>query len=290
VRRLKALVPDRMRGWLRELYYPCFRAALFVRYRYADAFADAFKVHAAGAADGMPMPPALLRYRVSEDVDPDRFRAVGKRTSESIQAALLRVGRRIGDFHAILDFGCGCGRTLTWLTRQFPDVKFHGTDVDTEAIAWCRAHLPLVDWQVNAALPPLERGQGAFDLVYAISVFTHLDADHQDQWLHEFARVLRPGGILLLTVHGEGARRDWDTDRRARLEQEGFVFETSTKLRGIVPEWYHTAHHTREYAVSRVGAYFRVLAYIEGGMGDQDAIVARRDAVVGQADRSSGCV
>ena len=112
------------------MYYPCFRAVLFVRCWYADTF----NVRSAHAPDRMPIPPALLRHRVGEDLDPDRFLAVGERASQNIQSALTQIDRRFGDFHSILDFGRGCGRTLSWLAPQFPEAKFHGTDVDTEAI------------------------------------------------------------------------------------------------------------------------------------------------------------
>ena len=42
----------------------------------------------------------------------------------------------------------------------------------------------------------------SFDLVYAFSVFTHLDIKAQKAWRDELRRILRPRGILLLTVHG----------------------------------------------------------------------------------------
>ena len=147
----QAAVRGRIRGWQREVYYVCFRAVLRVRCRYADAV-DA---RSAGAPDQMPLPPALLRYRVSEDLDPDLFIAVGERTSQNIQAALMQTNRPPGDFRSILDFGCGCGRTLT-----FPDA---------------------------ARLPRLAYRQEAFDLVYATSVFTHSDRDRQEQWPAVFA-------------------------------------------------------------------------------------------------------
>ena len=272
VRRLKALLPGALSQTLRAAYYPCFRTMLAIRCWYADVR------HPPSVAPpaGMPIPPALLRYRVSESTDPGLFLAVGEQTSQNIQAALLRADRRIADCQSILDFGCGCGRTLLWLTQQFPDARFCGADVDAEAIAWCRAHLPVADWRVNAALPPLAFPDNEFDLIYGISVFTHLPADWQQRWLPELARILRPGGILLLTVHGERAWRQLDPAAQQRLRREGFLFETSTKLRGILPEWYHTAYHTHEYAVSQVGAHLRVLAYVAGGMGDQDVIIAQR--------------
>jgi SAM-dependent methyltransferase len=265
VRRLKTLLPGAISQTLRAAYYPCFRALLSVRCWYADV-----------RHPHLPIPPALLRYRVSESTDAGLFLSVGEQTSQNIQAALLGVDRRVADFHSILDFGCGCGRTLLWLMRQFPGARFCGADVDAEAIAWCRAHLPDADWRVNEALPPLDFPDQEFDLIYTVSVFTHLPTDLQQRWLPELARILRPGGILLLTVHGERAWSQLDSAAAQRLRREGFLFQTSAKLRGILPDWYHTAFHTQEYAVAQVGAHLSVLAYVAGGMGDQDVIIARR--------------
>lgn len=50
---------------------------------------------------------------------------------------------------------------------------------------------------------PLPRSDGFFDLVYGVSVFTHLDAFNWAGWLLELHRVLRPGGLLLLSYLGE---------------------------------------------------------------------------------------
>ena len=110
---------------------------------------------------------------------------------------------------------------------------------------------------MNAALPPLAFRDNEFDPIYGVSVFTHLPADCQKRWLPQFARILRPGGILLLTVHGERAWRQLDDATHQRLRREGFLFQTSTKLRGILPEWYHTAF-------PRKNMRFRRWAHISG--------------------------
>ena len=49
-----------------------------------------------------------------------------------------------------------------------------------------------------------------FDVVYSISVFTHLDEHMQDQWLSELRRVLKMDGVLLFTVHGSLAAQELD--------------------------------------------------------------------------------
>jgi SAM-dependent methyltransferase len=65
--------------------------------------------------------------------------------------------------------------------------------------------------------PPLPRPDRFFDLVYALSVFTHV-SDHWAEWLLELHRVLAPGGLLLATFlhepHWEAYHQGpWDEER-----------------------------------------------------------------------------
>ncbi len=53
----------------------------------------------------------------------------------------------------VLEFGCGCGRTIIWLMRDYPDVDFNGTDVDSEAIEWYRTHFPGKRFQSRYQVP-----------------------------------------------------------------------------------------------------------------------------------------
>ena len=60
----------------------------------------------------------------------------------------------------------------------------------------------------------------ALDLVYAVSVFPHLKF-HWDAWLMEWRRVLRPGGLLVLTVQCEAAWRYYRARRDEPWVAEG---------------------------------------------------------------------
>ncbi len=226
--------------------------------------------------DFLNQPPPMLRFRVGGTASLDEFLAVGRSTADRISAALESIGRSLGSFQSILDFGCGCGRTLVPLMNDYPTVAAFGTDVDRAAIEWCRVHLVTGSFSVNSELPPCPYPDGSFDLIYCISVFTHLSAERQLRWLSELHRVIRPNGIVIVSIHGE---KTWDLlppDDVVHLREEGFLFNKSSKLHGIMPDWYHTAFHSREYVERVFSSVFEVRSYIEAGLGYQDLVVLRR--------------
>lgn len=103
----------------------------------------------------------------------------------------------------ILEWGCGAARVLRHLPSFFPpEVEFSGTDYNPKSIAWCRTAVPHIRFADNGLAPPLPFAARQFDVVYAVSVLTHLSTAQQVAWLRELRRVLAPKGILVLTLHG----------------------------------------------------------------------------------------
>lgn len=217
----------------------------------------------------------MLRFRVSESLSIPLFEAVGRACADHIATCVRLAGREFATLERALDFGCGCGRVLRWLSERFQTVTFHGVDIDDEAIRWCSKNIRRIAVQTNAPLPPLRYPDDHFDLVYSVSVFTHLSEAMQDQWLEELSRVLKPGGLLIFTVHGDNAAKVLDDDSRRTLDQAGFVHRVTRKLSGIVPDWYNTSWHSATYIRHRLAASFEDVQYLRVPEGIQDFVVAR---------------
>ena len=140
----------------------------------------------------MPDPGDALIERVTGTTSREFFYWSGRQSVQELKRTLAVADRPLESFESILDFGCGCGRVELWLTELGKTLALHGTDIDAEAIAWARANIPDAHFTVNSPDPPLPFDDGAFDLVFNHSVFTHIDAERQDQWLSELHRIIRP--------------------------------------------------------------------------------------------------
>lgn len=102
-------------------------------------------------------------------------------------------------------------------TEEAKSCQLWGCDIDEASIAWLEEHLcPPLHVFRNSTEPVLPHPDGTFDLIWAVSVFTHL-TDTWSSWLLELRRVLADDGLLYVTFMGSGACQDiageaWDDD------------------------------------------------------------------------------
>jgi SAM-dependent methyltransferase len=118
----------------------------------------------------------------------------------------------------ILDFGCGAGRTLRHFAGETAESEVWGCDIDESSIRWLGEHLcPPFHVFLNRQEPPIDQASASFDLIWGISVFTHL-TDSWGRWLAELHRILSTNGLLYLTFMGRGMSQiitgePWDEDK-----------------------------------------------------------------------------
>jgi SAM-dependent methyltransferase len=171
------------------------------------------------AADGLPVPPPYLRVLTTGRADAEAFLGLGRAAAGEFLSLAQAQGVSPSGEDAVLEFGCGCGRVARHIATSTP-ARVHGCDVEPRLLAWCRENLP-GDYRLNSREPPLPYEDGAFALVYALSVFTHMHEPQARVWLQELARVTRPRGLAILTFmdeHTRGAHR-----LRSELSRHGFA-------------------------------------------------------------------
>ena len=172
--------------------------------------------------DMPPVPPPDIIYLVVGNFDQQSFHESGLSLNGYIRSILQENGQDPAALGSILDFGCGCGRVV----RHWADLEntsIHGSDYNPVLIDWCRNNLHFARFSINGLAPPLEYDDDSFDFIYAISVFTHLPQDLQDAWIEEMKRVLAPGGLLLVTTHGDSFLHVLSRDERTRYENAELV-------------------------------------------------------------------
>jgi SAM-dependent methyltransferase len=279
---------DRLRTYVPAWLRPALRALLGILDPIVVA-AWRFRSH-----DDRPVPPRHLRASVGSGNGVESYFLDGAKNKAGLSAALDTIDRRFETFENVLDFGCGCGRTLQALPSLTAGI--HGCDVNEPAVRWASEHLAPARFKVTAFEPPLPYEADSFDLIFAISVFTHLDEEGQDSWLSELRRITKPGGIALLTVFGElGRAWDWtgmgqgaEYGRRLNLAAKAtdpFAFvdlADPAHAPGMADEEqarYGMAFHSERYIRERWSRYFEVLGITPGAVGGhQDVVVLQAPA------------
>lgn len=163
----------------------------------------------------------------------------------------------------VLDIGCGTGLVGIAAQHLVADGgKYVGLEIQKQNIDFCRAHYAgwpnyqFVQFDVhnpayrsadgNKAPWPLD--DGAFDLVTALSVWTHLRQEDATFYMKEVSRVLAPGGKAIITFfvldeqyNSSVAGRDDKPGRFHRTAKSMWVFDTPAygSKDWLSPRWAH---------------------------------------------------
>jgi SAM-dependent methyltransferase len=177
---------------------------------YKETFPPDFEPAVVVDWEELPLPPP--KERMGYSADDAEYLTWGKYDADLV---LFQIEKHLGlqDGLSILDFGCSSGRVLRhfWDQRKNRQWKLSGVDIQARPIEWMRQHFPL-DFcvYVGNTLPHLPFADNSFDVIYGFSVFTHIKFQW-DAWILELRRVLKPGGLLIQTIHTEHA---WDFYRQ----------------------------------------------------------------------------
>ncbi len=152
----------------------------------------------------------------------------------------------------ILDLGCGDGRFIGWISGEGIGTRWYGCDVDPQAIEDAKQAYPHVHFNVVVPSQGLPYEDACFDVVVMLGVLEYVPDELET--IREIARVLKPGGTLILSVAHKGAMSWIPGNLRQRISwrygnrREGEVRITEAhrqKLQDIANRHPSTRHFQR---------------------------------------------
>jgi SAM-dependent methyltransferase len=225
----------------------------------APAIAPAIPAPSAASPDAVPHIFEREYYQRLHDIEEQHGWAQGLRAA--MDALLRRPVQGMGPLR-VLDIGCGTGYLLNYLERYSLAGEPVGIDVSSYALEFCRERGATALAEASALTVPF--AAGSFDLIICIDTIQHLTPAGADrQALTEFARLLRPGGLLYLRTNSAKGHVpltgvDPDQYRRYRLEvveemlrSTGFAVERGTYVNAVPGGWAALREHWRAWRAAQ---------------------------------------
>ena len=184
---------------------------------------------------------------------------------EAVDQPLLKTG-------SVLEFAAGFGRFTRHLAAVLPG-RVTCTDVMPGSIEFLREQFGVKAFASShdpekVALP------STYDLVFVLSMFTHLPIRMWAPWLRALKQTVKPGGLLVFSVHNETFARE----AGVIFDADGTHFISSSESPSIDAETYGTTFTTKKFVEDTVNAvfgaaphYYQPQAFWHG----QDGVVVR---------------
>lgn len=139
-------------------------------------------------------------------------------------------------FKSVVDIGCGDGRLISELAKPFPDAAATGLDYSKRAISLAKAMNPAGDYRVIDIQRQEVRER--YDLALLIEVFEHISPSDSEAFLAAVARLLRPQGVLYITVPHTNKPVEYKHYRHFSVAQLKNCLEPHFRVEEVVPfEW-----------------------------------------------------
>ena len=163
---------------------------------------------------------------------PSKYRMGGKhfKNDKAFVKTAVHDVRRLVDYcnlsedSILLDWGCGAGRLAVGVREDFGQIRqYHGVDIQAELIDWANANLAGDGFRFTCVDVSNERYNpdgspertlaavpDSVDVLYAYSVFSHMNDEDTPAYLQLIAQALSKGGKALVTCFVEEDVPGWE--------------------------------------------------------------------------------
>lgn len=130
----------------------------------------------------------------------------------------------------ILEFACGYGCVTRHMGSVFKGSEITCSDIHPQAMEFITKNLGMQNCQLSATNPEEFECSGYFDVVFALSFFSHMPARTWKKWLSRLYNLLEPGGLLIFTTQGLYSRQYFGNPT---IPQNGFWFFENSEQKDL---------------------------------------------------------
>jgi len=177
----------------------------------------------------------------------------GWRTMSETMQLLEMLDRPLMKAQNVLEFASGFGRFTRHLARALPG-RLTCSDLLPGSMAFAREQFGVKAFDSSFDPEALDFPE-RYDVVFVLSLFTHLPVPAWNAWLRALGGAVAPGGVLLFSVHSEELARE---ELGVTLNEEGYCYLPHSESPSLDPDKYGTTLTTRQLVVDQVRAALRI--------------------------------
>ena len=180
---------------------------------------------------------------------------------------------------SILDWGCGCGG-LARFFLQDERFEYRGCDIDKDNLEWCQNNLSQSKFACLPLQPPSTSPFDVkFDVIFGISVVSHLSATNITRWLSWLSTLLNENGIIILSTLSTQALSKMQPAQALEVVTKGVeFFNDSTAIGAVINDqnYYGISFQTAQ-ALAHLGPpSLRLSHHMPAAFAHQDVFVFRK--------------
>lgn len=178
------------------------------------------------------------------------YLADGWRTLSELVLLLEAVGHPLLRTQSVLEFASGHGRFTRHLVKALGADRVVVSDVVEDSVHFAHETFGVKGF-VSAAVPEQVQWDQQHDLVFVLSLFSHLPHATWSRWLERIYGMVSPGGVLVFTTHGAEAVRK----QGVLLDENGYFFAPSSESHAIDGQEYGTTFTSEGYVRARIATH-----------------------------------
>ncbi len=231
----------------------------------------------------LPVPPKNLWMGYGNNIV-EYLYSGNEQISKMIQL-INESGYEFDSCKRILELGCSSGRMIRWLKPYSGNKEIWGTDISSDHIYWANKYLnPPFNFATTTTIPHLPFEDRYFDIIYAGSVFTHID-DLSDSWFLELKRILSENGRIYITIHDRNSislletNEIWKESALNKFLHSNALFKENKENFGMFvgmrgPD--SQIFYDLDYFTKSLGKKFEILSVTPESYGYQTGIVLKK--------------